>query len=365
MTRSLALLSLLLLALASSSAALADSAALVPPVATVDDPRAERERVRVSYLLHDEGVASYAMRPRVRHPSEDAKELRSTSLLAFPSAPERRPLPAGAVDGLAMAAGLFEGGLDEQTPLLPTTSADPEVVVLAPSLEAVQRWAQERGVALDEGALAAAARYLEQGWTLVGSSAPSPAPPVGFRFRAERPTLPPDLLADDEERERVFLLSRTPMTPADDREADVVKRLSAEELESGLEGDRAEIGAARRMLAADVAASRAGALLLDDERRDVALQDVSSRLQLSGHDVGPLLPPSNTAASDAVEAPSAEDTSLVLTVLEGDLRGDGAAVATTFEPAADAPPKGDSGASPLVRRLENNRVFRLLQKVWN
>lgn len=348
----------LLLALSSGSVVQAAEESLAPPLATVDDPRAARERPRVSYVLHDNGIESYVVRPRAVVASE-----KTTLLLAFPKEPKVRVVPAGALEGLTAAAGLDGGSPEERATLLPPAPRDVALEILGSSLDAAREWLRRQGQELDERTRARLQAALDAGWVLVGVDAPAPAPTLGFRFASEALVLPLDVLAPDDEHERLFVVSDAPVQARDKERTTETRVLVRAAFARALSADSPLMAPARTLVTDDLTAAREGRLLLYDEERRAALLDVSRRLSLSGVAVMPLLPPAPVTKAEAEEDVATHRLEeRALTVLDGDLYDESKAPGETpFEPAT----RPDEQTAPLVRRFEDNRIFQLLQKVWD
>ncbi len=330
-----------------------------PALASVDDPRATRERPRTSYLHTDNGIASLAILPEVRHGHE-----RVAMLLAFPASPGAFLVPPTAFDGLAAMAKL-DGSLEERAPLLPVSYAYSDSWLIN-DRDDLRRWAEHESIPLDERELSAAERYLAAEWTLLGVVVGSPSSPMGFRFYAREPTLPPDLLADEHEWQRLFLVTASKATLAGS-ERPIRARLPPAELKVAMSGARAELVAARDLLRTNHDAARERTLSTVEDFREADILLRSRGFGLSAADTTLLL-----RSGTRTDNPR-EDVSLWLTVLEGDLsdgvlrpEGEPATPPVEAVPLAEpATPADDESGSPLVRRFQGNRIFGLLQKIWN
>lgn len=171
---------------------------VVTPALADDGAQPTAAAISATVVFRD-GHVTYTVAPRV------AEGGRLLVVLAFPSAPETRPLPPAAVDALHAVAAL-ELPPEATAPAAPSSTELPDTALtLLPARASFEAWAKERADVIDEEARARAAAFLDAGWKLVALSGDEDTPAFGFRFRADGPLVPPDLLTMDDERQRALL----------------------------------------------------------------------------------------------------------------------------------------------------------------
>lgn len=188
-------------------------ALVVTAPAHAAEPAASPAGVSTTLVLRD-GHVTYTVAPRV---SADERFL---VLLAFPSgAPDTRPLPPAAVDALHAVAALElppEGGVRA----VPSSKEQPDTkVALFTDRAGFEEWARAREGDVDEAARARGVAFLEAGWKVIAISGDATSPAFGFRFRSERPFVPPDLLTLDDETQRALLGAAAANAGAPDAQA--------------------------------------------------------------------------------------------------------------------------------------------------
>jgi hypothetical protein len=200
-------------ALVVTSLSLSVSLLVVTPALAVEEqPRAAG--TTSTTLVFRDGHVTYTVVPRVPVGG------RFLVLLAVPAAPETKPLAPAAVDALHAAASLElppEGGVRT----VPSSEEPPDTELTHFSARAAfEEWAKAHAADVDEAARARAVAFLEGGWKVIALSGDDASPAYGFRYRAERPIAPPDLLTLDEDEQRALLPERPAAVAVDDSKAD-------------------------------------------------------------------------------------------------------------------------------------------------